>query len=173
MCRYQARRGDSRGVRASATYSGGMRRAWLTWALTWVGVLIIAAFIAYFPDGTSKRLLVFAASILLLTSVLHSVLGERFILQPLFRRNDLPTLFGDPVFVARTLRFVWHLFSIAFVGLAGILIAVAAQASDAVLTGAVSAAAAASAVVTAAISRGRHFSWVAFAAVAIATWLAP
>lgn len=149
-----------------------MRRAWLTWALTWLGVLVIAALPAYFPDGTRQRLLVFGASILVLTSALHSILGERFILQPLFRRDDLPTLFEDRVFVPQTLRFVWHLFSTAFVGLAVVLIALAADAPDGVLIGAIASTAATSAVVAAAISRGRHLSWVAFAAVAIATWLA-
>lgn len=149
-----------------------MRRAWSIWTLTWGAVLIIAALIAYFPDNTRQRLLVFAASILLLTSALHSVLGERFILQPVLRRDDLPRLFGNRDFVPQTLRFVWHLFSIAFVGLAVVLMALAAEAPRGVLTGVISSTAAASALVAAAISRGRHLSWVAFAAVAIATWSA-
>lgn len=149
-----------------------MRRAWLIWILMWAGVLIIAAGIAYFPDNTRQRMLVFSASVLLLTSALHSVLGERFILRPLLRREDLPRLFGSRDFVPHTLRFVWHLLSIAFVGLAGILIALAMDSPRGMFTGTISAAAAASAVVAAAISRGRHLSWVAFAAVAMATWFA-
>jgi len=39
----------------------------------------------------------------------HSVLGERYILIRLFRRSDLPKLFGSDTFTRRTLRFAWHL----------------------------------------------------------------
>ena len=51
-----------------------------------------------------------------LTGVAHSYLGERYILIRLFRRQDLPHLFGSDVFTRRTLRVAWHLTSIAWWG---------------------------------------------------------
>ncbi len=146
-----------------------MSRAWLAWIATWVAVLLIGGLVA--AVQRTDRLLIFAAATLILTAVLHSILGERFILQPLFRRRDLPRLFDDQQFVPQTLRFVWHLFSIAFVGLAAILITSTADAPTTNTSQIVAATAAASSVVVAAISRGRHLSWVAFAAVALAAWI--
>jgi hypothetical protein len=54
--------------------------------------------------------------------VAHSYLGERYILSRLFPRSDLPTLFGSSQFTTRTLRFAWHITSIAWWGFAGILV---------------------------------------------------
>lgn len=107
----------------------------------------------------------------------HSVLGERYILIRLFRR-DLPKLFGADTFTRRTLRFAWHLTTIAWWGFAAQM-AWAAGALDA--TGGVAGAALlqpiawtflASAVLTAAVSRGRHFAWPVFLAIAACAWLA-
>lgn len=146
-----------------------MNRGWFVWAATWTAVLIIAAVAAAVQK--TERLLVFAAAALMLTALLHSVLGERFLLQPLFRRRDLPRLLGDQRFFSQTLRFVWHVFSVAFVGLAAILVASSADAPPSTVPQIVAATAAVSAVLVAAISRGRHLSWVAFAAVALAAWI--
>ena len=150
-----------------------MRRAWTRWAAMWGAVLVVAALVATVAGASAKeRWLFFAASTLILTAVLHSLLGERFILQRLFRQDVLPTVFGDPRFVPQTLRFVWHLFTVALLGFAALLIAFAAEAPSSVASRIVSGTAGFSAVLTAVLSRGRHLSWVAFAAVAAATWLA-
>lgn len=63
-------------------------------------------------------------SLLVLIAVVHSVLGERELLQPLFvARWEL----GIPRYaVERILRFAWHLTSIAWVGLAALLLDVPA-----------------------------------------------
>ena len=58
-------------------------------------------------------ILQFAALLGFLLGVAHSVLGERYILTRLFRRENLPTLFGGTEFTTRTLRFAWHLTTIA------------------------------------------------------------
>jgi hypothetical protein len=55
----------------------------------------------------------------------HSYLGERYILIRLFRRNDLPKILGNAEFTMHTLRFAWHLTSIAWLGLASLLILLA------------------------------------------------
>jgi hypothetical protein len=57
---------------------------------------------------------VLAASV----AVAHSYLGERYILVRLFKRQDLPKLFGSDWFTKRTLRFAWHITSVAWLGLA-------------------------------------------------------
>ena len=69
--------------------------------------------------------LLVAATLLAVTAAAHSVLGERYILVRLFRRDDLPRLFGSDAFTKRTLRFAWHLTTIAWFGLAAILEALA------------------------------------------------
>jgi hypothetical protein len=57
--------------------------------------------------------------------VAHSILGERYILVRLFRKADLPKLFGGTQFTQRTLRLAWHVTSIAWWGLAAVLIQLA------------------------------------------------
>ncbi|WP_197017249.1 hypothetical protein [Pseudoxanthomonas suwonensis] len=67
-------------------------------------------------------LLAFAAFLAIAMGLAHSVLGERDILMRLFRRADLPKLFGGTEFTARTLRFAWHVTSIAWFGFAALLL---------------------------------------------------
>jgi len=50
-------------------------------------------------------LVTIAAALCFALGLAHSVLGERYILVHLFRRTDLPKLFGDDRFTRRTLRF--------------------------------------------------------------------
>ncbi len=117
--------------------------------------------------------LIGATLILLLVGV-HSYLGERYILIRLFRRADLPHLFGSDIFTKRTLRFAWHLTSVAWLGLA-VLFMIIAGPPDALGRGQVgavlAATAAVSAVVTLVGSWGRHLAWIVFLVVAVAAWL--
>lgn len=62
--------------------------------------------------------LLLAAGLTILLAAAHSYLGERYILIRLLRREDLPRLFGGVDLTKQTLRFAWHLTSIAWVGLA-------------------------------------------------------
>lgn len=59
-----------------------------------------------------------AALVLFAVGLAHSLLGERYLLVRLFRRPDLPRLFGGTSFTVRTLRFAWHLTTIAWWGMA-------------------------------------------------------
>src|SRR5258708_4429486 len=59
-----------------------------------------------------------AAALTFGVGVAHSVLGERYILVRLFRRPDLPKLFGGTEFTTRTLRLAWHATTIAWWGAA-------------------------------------------------------
>lgn len=120
-----------------------------------------------------NSLLVIGAALTLLLGAAHSYLGERYILVRLFRRTDLPHLFGSDVFTKRTLRFAWHLTTVAWLGLAVffIMIAAPAQVLPRGEVGAVLAATAAvSAVVALVGSRGRHLAWPVLAVIAAAAW---
>ena len=104
--------------------------------------------------------------------VAHSYLGERFILRRLFRRPDLPPLFGSDVFTRRTLRFAWHVTSIAWWGLGAVPLLLAAEASSRTIGAAVALTFGATGVVTAVASRGRHLAWIVFLTIAAAAWYA-
>lgn len=52
-----------------------------------------------------RNLLDLAAALVVALGLAHSLLGERYILQRLLRREDLPRLFGSADFTRRTLRF--------------------------------------------------------------------
>ena len=108
--------------------------------------------------------LVAAAALLGLLGVAHSYLGERYILVRLFRRNDLPRLFGSDRFTKDTLRFAWHLTTVAWFGLAAVLVelAVPGPPHRAMLLRTIGATFGLSAVVSVVGSRGRHLSWVVF-----------
>ena len=51
-----------------------------------------------------------------LIGIVHSVLGEKLLLGPLFKRGELPKLLGSATFARRTLRFAWHLTTVLLVG---------------------------------------------------------
>ena len=111
------------------------------------------------------------------TAVAHSYLGERYILIRLFRRADLPHLYGSDRFTRQVLRFAWHLTSIAWVGF-GLVLAAAGGVpglpqvpADTMLLRYVSLTFALTAAVTFMGSRGRHFAWVVFLAIAIGAWV--
>lgn len=108
-------------------------------------------------------LLYIAALFTFLIGVAHSVLGERYILIRLFRRNNLPKLFGGTEFTVQTLRFAWHITTIAWWGFAAILVLLASDsfslqnlfivvATTFLTTG----------IIALVASRGRHFSWPVF-----------
>ncbi|MGB5472109.1 MAG: hypothetical protein WBQ78_01365 [Gammaproteobacteria bacterium] len=112
-------------------------------------------------------MLIAAATLLFLTGVAHSYLGERYILMRLFRLDNLPQLFGGTSFTTGTLRFVWHLTTVAWWGLGYIAIAAGSQSlGPAHALRAVAAVAFVSGVFPLVFTRGRHLSWIVFFVVA-------
>lgn len=107
-------------------------------------------------------MLALAAALSVGIAMTHSYLGERYILIRLFRRADLPKLFGSDQFTKRTIRFAWHITSVAWIALAATLFIDPRVA--------VSVGFGVSAVVTAIGSRGRHYAWVVFLAIALLAW---
>ena len=118
--------------------------------------------------------LYFAAFLLFAIGVTHSVLGERYILIRLFRRDDLPKILGSAEFTKRTLRFAWHITTIAWWGIAAILVQIAAGAlSPKGVALAIGITFCVSGLVSLIGSRARHYSWVVFLLVGgIAIWFA-
>jgi hypothetical protein len=114
--------------------------------------------------------LAIAAGLIVAVAVAHSYLGERYILTRLFRANTIPRLFGSDGFTRRTLRFAWHLTSVAWIGAAVALWALErGSAGDGMR--ALSVTFLATALVTLIGSRGRHLAWPVFLLIGVAVWI--
>jgi hypothetical protein len=125
--------------------------------------------------------LTIAALLAVTISAVHSYLGERYLIQRLLKRDDLPRLLGDDTFTRRVIRFAWHLTSVAWTGMGVVLVvlanhqpspvAVTAYESGANLADAVAGVIAitflVSAVMTAVVSRLRHLAWIVFLAIGV------
>lgn len=118
--------------------------------------------------------LLIAAFLTAAVGIAHSYLGERYVLIRLFRRNDLPQLFGSDLFTRRTLRFAWHLTSVAWWGFSALLYILAAGETDLrrATLGVVAITFGIHAVVTGGMSHGRHLAWIPFLAIAVLAWTA-
>lgn len=116
--------------------------------------------------------LVTAAILTVLLAAAHSYLGERYILIRLFRRGDLPKLFGGTRFTQDTLRLAWHITSVAALGFAGLLLALALPGGVAprVHGRVIGATFAVNGLVALVGSRGRHLSWIVFFSIAALTF---
>ncbi len=117
--------------------------------------------------------LVTAAGLTVAIGAAHSWLGERYLIGRLLERRDLPRLFGGDTFTRRTLRFAWHLTTVAWVGLAAIMLVLASAPPHpgVRLLGRVLALVfLAHAAVALLGSRGRPYAWVVFLAIALSIW---
>lgn len=111
-------------------------------------------------------LLYLAAFLAVALGAAHSLLGERYILVRLFRRENLPQLFGSIEFTTRTLRFAWHLTTLAWWGFAALLVQLAqgnlTPSSAAQVLGCTFIA---SGLLPLFITRGKHWSWLVLFAI--------
>jgi hypothetical protein len=115
--------------------------------------------------------LLIAAALAGALAAVHSVLGERYILIRLFRRTDLPKLFGSTDFTTRTLRLAWHITSVLALGLSAQLVALAGvDSSPKTEVHLISITSALCGVVALVFSKGRHLSWIVFFAIAGFAW---
>jgi len=122
---------------------------------------------------TTSTLHSIAAFLLFAVGLAHSTLGEKYILMRLFRQPDLPKLFGDTTFTIRTLRFAWHLTTIAWWGFAAMLVLAA---RDTLSPEHASQALGVTMLVTGATilfaSRGRHLAWPVFTVIGLIALIA-
>jgi len=113
-------------------------------------------------------LLYLAAFLATAIGIAHSYLGEHYILLRLFRRDDLPKLFGSSEFTTQTLRFAWHLTTIAWWGFAAILVVLAnAPVTTSTIGLVIGCTFLVHFVIALAGSRGKHFSWPVFLAIGV------
>lgn len=118
-------------------------------------------------------MLYLALALLMMTGLAHSYLGERYLLIRLFKRDNLPALLGSTAFTKGTLRFVWHLTTIAWWGLAYLIFIVAQNSLTAPhVLRVIAAVALLSALFPIVFTRGRHLSWIVFLVVGVLLLLA-
>ena len=118
-------------------------------------------------------MLYLAAFLLFALGIVHTVLGEKYILVRLFRRDDLPKLFGSADFTIRTLRFAWHLTTVAWWGFAALLVLMAHPPLVMRQVGAVIGCTFMLHFGIALLgTRGKHLSWVVFLLVGVAAFYA-
>ena len=104
----------------------------------------------------------------LFIGLVHSYLGEKYILIRLFQNNNLPELLGGDWFTKRILRFAWHLTTVAWAGFSAILFVLAnpSQTLDEdvlYITGSVFFL---SGLMSAGFTNGKHLSWIIFWSIA-------
>ena len=115
-----------------------------------------------------------AAVLVVGIGIAHSWLGERYILMRLFRRPKMPHLFGSDDFTKRTLRFAWHITTVAWFGAAALLLVLASYPIDdsaQMFSRVIAATFLVSSIVALLGSRGRHLSWVVFLLIAVLVWM--
>ena len=106
--------------------------------------------------------------LLLIIGIIHSYLGEKYLLIRLFRRDDLPKLLGSDWFTKRVLRFAWHLTTLAWWGFAAILYVLSnptVNVQNEILI-IIAVVFALSGVVSFSFTRGKHLSWLFFFTIA-------
>ena len=108
-----------------------------------------------------------AGGLCVVIGIAHSYLGETKILIPMYAQYELPVLRGSDRATKTVMRFAWHLTSVAWAGIGGVLFAIASPAPNPVAC----ALRVIHAVVTAASSRGKHYAWIVFTAIAALAWL--
>ena len=108
-------------------------------------------------------MLAIATILLLIMGVAHSYLGERYVLIRLSKRENLPKVLGSTAFTVGTLRFVWHLTTVAWGALAFLVLSVGngAISRDHVLT-VIGITSLGSSALPLYFTRGKHLSWVIF-----------
>lgn len=115
-----------------------------------------------------------AAILCFVVGLIHSVLGERYILIRLFRRDNIPHLFGSDYFTKGTLRFVWHITTFAWWGFGYLLwlISTSQDISSQTVLYVISAVSLFSGIFSFGFTKGKHLSWLVFLAIAGLTYYA-
>lgn len=105
-----------------------------------------------------------AAILCFLIGIIHSSLGERFILTRLFRGDKVPYLFGSSFFTKGTLRFAWHITTFAWWGFGWILLGIATEPENLAqfILYTISAVFFLSGGFAFGFTRGKHLSWIGF-----------
>jgi hypothetical protein len=114
--------------------------------------------------------LAIAAVLAFTIGALHSLLGERYIVQPILRRSDLPRLLHNDWFFQRVVRFAWHLMTLFCWTLAALPFYYSRAAKDVTALEIIAVTFWLAALIVAVGSKGRHFAWPVFLAIGLLTW---
>lgn len=118
------------------------------------------------PPRKLEAMLLAAAFLVIGIGLVHSYLGEKYILVRLFRQ-PLPKLFGSDDFTRQTIRFVWHILTVAWFGFAAILVLLhLGEPSKTNLLSIIGATFSVTGLIALLASRGKHLSWIVFSAIA-------
>jgi len=102
-----------------------------------------------------------SGSLILGLGLFHSVLGEKYLVRRLLRRDNIPHLFGDDSFTKLTIRYAWHLLTILALGCGAILLYLAVDANPHKPVAAILAVTFVAAGLWGIVStRARHLSWI-------------
>lgn len=117
-------------------------------------------------------LLQIAATLCVLLGLAHSLLGERYILIRLFRRNNLPKNLGSSEFTEQTLRFAWHLTTVLSWAFAVILWhAGSGGISQGELLRLIAYTFIAAGFLPLILTRGKHLSWLVLFVIGTIAWV--
>lgn len=119
-------------------------------------------------------MLLIGTILLVIIGIVHSYLGEKYLLIRLFRRENLPKLLGSDWFTKRVLRFAWHLTTLAWWGFAAILYVLSTPSENVKgeILVIISVVFVLSGIVSLLFSRGKHLSWLFFFTVAATSYYA-
>lgn len=108
-------------------------------------------------------MLVTGAFLAIFIGLVHSYLGERYILIRLFKR-ELPKLLGSDWFTKRVLRFAWHLTTVAWFGFAAILFLLSnpGEYIQKQILMVIAGVFLVNGLVSASFTKGKHISWIFF-----------
>lgn len=108
-------------------------------------------------------MLVTSAFLAIFIGLVHSYLGERYILTRLFK-SELPKLLGSDWFTKRTLRFAWHLTTVAWWGFAAVLFILSNPSEDMQkqILVVIAIVFFVSGLFSSAFTKGKHISWIFF-----------
>lgn len=113
-------------------------------------------------------MLAISSILLIFIGLLHSYLGERYILIRLFKR-ELPKLFGTDAFTKQVLRFAWHLTTVSWLGFAAILASMYFQTDNfsEISLYIISCVFLVSGAMSFGYTKGRHYSYIVFWSVSL------
>ena len=112
-----------------------------------------------------------AAVLLISIGLAHSLIGERLLLIPLFHEKSVQ-LFRKKPYMKMVLRFAWHITTIAWWGLALVIIDFAYNENPSHLAvHSITATITLTGIIILYFSKGRHLAWIVFLAISCSLWV--
>lgn len=116
-------------------------------------------------------MLLLAAALTIFIGLAHSYLGEKWLIGPIIAQERLPVPKRSQTFAKQTLRFAWHITSLAWWAIAGLMIYIHFVPGGA-LTGFLWMCAilfGITGLIPIIVGKGRHKSWIVFLSIAAIT----